>query len=43
MGEVYDLPPPLAEYLVMEKYAIFEMRHPEKAAVPVERDRRRRH
>ena len=41
-GEVYDLPPPLAEYLVMEKCAIFEMRDRERVPVPVEFDRRRR-
>lgn len=38
-GEVYELPPLLAEYLVMEDFAIFEMRDRE---VPVEHDRRRR-
>ena len=27
-GEVYELPPSLAEYLVMEDYAIVEMRDP---------------
>ena len=37
-GEVYELPPSLAEYLVMEDFAIFEMRDRQ---VPVERDRRR--
>ncbi len=40
-GEVYDLPPPLAEYLVMEQYAILEMRDPDKPAVPVDVERRR--
>ena len=29
-GEVYELPPSLAEYLVMEKYAIVEMRDRER-------------
>ena len=37
-GEVYELPPSLAEYLVIENFAIFEMRDRQ---VPVERDRRR--
>jgi hypothetical protein len=37
--EVYDLPPSLAEYLVMEKYAILEMRVRER---PVMEERRRR-
>jgi len=42
IGEVYDLPPPLAEYLVMEHYAILEMRDQDKPPVPVEQERRRR-
>jgi hypothetical protein len=41
-GEVYDLPPTLAEYLVMEDYAIFEMRDHDKPAVSVPVERRRR-
>ena len=41
-GEVYELPPSLAEYLVLKKYAIFEMRDPFKPPVPVAEDRRRR-
>lgn len=41
-GEVYDLPQSLAEYLVMERYAIIEMRHPERENIPVAEDRRRR-
>ena len=41
-GEVYDLPPTLAEFLVMEDYAILEMRDYDKPAVPVEVERRRR-
>ena len=41
-GEVYELPPPLAEYLVVEKYAMLEMRVGEKLPVPVAEDRRRR-
>lgn len=40
-GEVYELPPSLAEYLVMENYAIVEMRDREKKArVAVEEERR---
>jgi hypothetical protein len=41
-GEVYELPPSLAEYLVMEQFAILEMRDRDKPAVPVAVDRRRR-
>ena len=41
-GEVYDLPPSLAEYLVVEDYAMFEMRDRDKPPVPVEIERRRR-
>ena len=41
-GEVYELPPSLAEYLVVEKFAIFEMRVRERQPVPVEHERRRR-
>lgn len=37
-GEVYELPPSLAEYLVVEDFAIFEMRDRQ---VPVEHERRR--
>jgi hypothetical protein len=38
-GQTYDLPPTLADYLVAEEYAIFEMRDQEspQAPVPVER------
>jgi hypothetical protein len=39
-GEVYDLSPSLAEYLVMEKYAIVEMRDREKQQGPVGEERR---
>jgi hypothetical protein len=39
-GEVYDLPPSLAEYLVMEKFAIIEMRDTQRT--PVSEERRRR-
>ena len=41
LGEVYELPPSLAEYLVMENFANFEMRDRDKPAVPVEHERRR--
>jgi hypothetical protein len=41
-GEVYDLPPTLAEYLVMEDYAILEMRDHDKPPVEVAVERRRR-
>jgi hypothetical protein len=40
-GEVYDLPQSLAEYLVIEQYAVIEMRDREKQT-PVADDRRRR-
>ena len=40
-GEVYDLPQSLAEYLVMEDYAMIEMRDRERQ-VPVVEERRRR-
>ena len=42
-GEVYDIPAMLAEYLVVEEFAIFEMRdsHREPVEVAVERRRRR--
>ena len=39
-GEVYELPPSLAEYLVMEKYAIVEMRDREKQQGPAGEERR---
>ena len=42
LGEVYELPPPLAEYLVMENYAMLEMRDRDRRHVPIEVDRRRR-
>jgi hypothetical protein len=41
-GEVYDLPPTLAEYLVMEGFAILEMREHDKPHVEVPVERRRR-
>ena len=41
-GEVYELPPSLAEYLVMEDYAIVEMRNPRARPTPVAEERRRR-
>ncbi len=40
-GVVYDLPPTLAEYLVMEDYAILEMRVDDKPPVAVQVERRR--
>ena len=42
-GEVYDIPAILAEYLVVEHFAILEMRDRDRPAVAVEVDRRRRH
>jgi hypothetical protein len=39
-GEVYELPPSLAEYLVMEQYAIVEMRDRDKQHGPVDQERR---
>jgi hypothetical protein len=41
-GEVYDIPSTLAEYLVMEKCAIIEMRDPERPHEPVPVERRKR-
>ena len=41
-GEVYELPPSLADYLVIEQYAIFEMRERDKPPVPIAEERRRR-
>jgi hypothetical protein len=41
-GEVYDLAPSLAEYLVMEKYAIVEMRDRERHPIPNFGEERRR-
>ena len=40
-GEVYDIPPTLADYLVLEQYAILEMRDRARAHVPVAVERRR--
>ena len=40
-GEVYDLPQSLAEYLVMERYAVIEMRDRDRQR-PVDEERRRR-
>ena len=39
-GEVYDIPATLAEYLVMESYAILEMRDRDRPPVPVPVERR---
>jgi hypothetical protein len=41
-GEVYELPPSLAEYLVMEEYAIIEMRDRNRPPTPFAEERRRR-
>jgi hypothetical protein len=41
-GEVYDLPPSLAECLVMENYAIVEMRDQHSRRYEGSEDRRRR-
>jgi len=41
-GEIYELPPSLAEYLVMEKYAIVEMRDRESRPMRFGEERRRR-
>jgi hypothetical protein len=41
-GEVYELPPSLAEYLVMENHAIVEMRDPRGRPAWAEEERRRR-
>lgn len=40
-GQVYDLPPTLADYLVAADFAIFEMRNPDAPPRPVEVERRR--
>jgi hypothetical protein len=40
--EVYDLPQSLAEYLVMERYAVIEMRDRDRQGIPVAEERRRR-
>jgi hypothetical protein len=43
LGEVYDLQPSLAEYLIMEKYAIVEMRDRERnPPMRIAEERRRR-
>jgi hypothetical protein len=39
-GEVYDIPSTLADYLILEEYAILEMRNRE-SRVPVAVERRR--
>jgi hypothetical protein len=41
-GEVYDLPPSVAELLVMEKYAIVEMRDSHTHGAEFLQERRRR-
>jgi hypothetical protein len=40
-GEVYDLAPWLAEYLVVERFAIFEMRDPNRPSIGLSDERRR--
>jgi hypothetical protein len=40
-GEVYDIPPTLAEYLVMEEFALIEMRDRDRQHAPVAVERRR--
>ena len=39
-GEVYDLPVIVADYLVVEGFAIVEMRNSDNAAVPIDVERR---
>ena len=39
-GEVYDIPPMLADYLILEEYAIVEMRDRNRQ-IPVAVERRR--
>jgi hypothetical protein len=41
-GEVYDVAPSLAEYLIMEQYAIVEMRDRERNPIPNFGEERRR-
>ena len=41
-GHVYDLPAPLAAYLVTEGFAIVEMRSENSMRSTAERDRRRK-
>jgi hypothetical protein len=41
-GEVYDLAPSLAEYLIMMNYAIVEMRDRERRPIPHFGEERRR-
>jgi hypothetical protein len=41
-GQVYDLPPELAMYLVTEGFAIVEMRSEQSLPIPLEQDRRRK-
>ena len=42
-GHVYELPPTLADYLVAEEYAIYEMRDSDQTSQPVDIERRKRH
>ena len=41
-GEVYDIPPMLAEYLVIEEFAILEMRDRDRPPQPLAVERRRK-
>jgi hypothetical protein len=41
-GEVYDVPPVVADYLVMERLAILEMRDSRQPPRPADIERRRR-
>jgi hypothetical protein len=41
-GQVYDLPPQLAQYLVIEDLAIVEMREKDNAQEPVAVERRKK-
>jgi hypothetical protein len=41
LGQVYDVSPTLADYLVAEELAMFEMRNPKAPPQPVEVERRK--
>jgi hypothetical protein len=41
LGQVYDLPPSVAEYLVLEGYAIIEMRRGQRSKRARRTDRRK--
>ena len=42
-GQVYELPPTLADYLVAEEYAIYEMRESNQPSRPSGPERRKGH